>query len=102
MVDSTVMPLFINDEVAKQLNLMVHDQVDVVLADGSRCKCNRVGPIDIRFKNRMTACLAVVLPGSKMVRLGVIPLSGMDVLIDPCKHQLIVHPERPHHARLRV
>ena len=102
VVDCNVMPLFIDDEIAHQLDLSVQDQVDVVFANGSTCKCNRVGPVDILFQNRRTACLAVVLPETTMVRLGVIPLSGMDVLIDPCKHQLVVHPARPHCARMRV
>ena len=102
LVDTGAIMLTINDAIAKQLDLEVKDQVDVELADGTRGKSDLVGPVDIRFQNRITSCLALVLPDSTKVLLGAIPLEGMDVVIDPKLQQLTVHPDRPFHAGMKV
>jgi clan AA aspartic protease len=102
LVDTGAITLTINDKIAKQLDLEVKDQVDVELADGTRGKSNLVGPVDIRFHNRITSCLALVLPDATEVLLGAIPLEGMDVIIDPNSQQLTVHPDRPFHAGMKV
>jgi clan AA aspartic protease len=102
LVDSGAMMLTINDTIANQLDLEVQDQVEIALANGSRSKCDLVGPIDIRFKNRSTTCRALVLPGADEVLLGVIPLEAMDVIIDPLLQQLVVHPDRPYLAQMKV
>jgi len=102
LVDTGAITLTINEELAKQLDLDVKYQVDTELADGTRGKGDVVGPVDIRFENRMASCLALVLPGSTEVLLGAIPMEGMDVLIDPTLQRLIVHPERPIHALMKI
>ena len=102
MVDSGAMTLTINEAVAKQLDLEVKDRLEVVLADGSFRKCDLVGPVDIRFENRIASTLALVLPGADEILLGVIPLEGMDVIIDPVAQQLVVHPDRPLRAQMKV
>jgi clan AA aspartic protease len=102
LVDTGAITLIINDEIAKQLNLEVKDKVDVELADGTKGKNDLVGPVDIRFRNRVTSCLALVLPNATEVLLGAIPLEGMDVIIDPKLQQLTVHPDRPFHAGMKV
>ena len=102
LVDTGAITLTINDDIAKQLDLEVKDQVDVELADGTRGKSNLVGPVDIRFQNRITSCLALVLSDATEVLLGAIPLEGMDVVIEPKSQQLTVHPDRPFHAGMKV
>ena len=102
LVDTDAWTLTINEEIAKQLDLKVKDHTDISLADGTISSCDLVGPVDIRFQNRFASCLALVLPGADEVLLGAIPLEGMDVMIDPSSHQLVVHPARPHRAQLKV
>ena len=102
LVDSGAITLTISDAIATQLNLKVQERIDVVLADGSHSKRDVVGPVDIRFKNRSTTCRALVLPQADEVLLGAIPLEGMDVIIDPLAEQLIVHPDRPYMAQMKV
>ena len=102
LVDSGAMTLTINKSIAKQLELDVLDQIEVTLADGSYRKCDIAGPVDIRFANRSAAIRALVLPGADEVLLGVIPLEEMDVMIDPVSQQLVVHPDRPHRAQMKV
>ena len=101
LVDTGAYMLTINDAIADQLDLEVQEQTEVVLADGSLRKCDLVGPIDIRFKNRSTTCRALVLPQADEVLLGAIPLEGMDVVIDPLLQQLDVHPDRPYLAQIK-
>jgi clan AA aspartic protease len=102
MVDSGAMTLTINEEIAKQLDLEVQEQFEVTLADGSSRNCDYVGPVNIRFENRFSSCNALVLPDADEILLGVIPLEEMDVLIDPRTQQLIVHPDRPDRAQMKV
>ena len=102
LVDTGAITLTISDKIAKQLDLEVKDQVDVELADGTRGKNDLVGPVDIRFDNRITSCLALVLPGASEVLLGAIPMEGMDVVIDPKFERLTVHPDRPFCAGMKV
>ena len=102
LVDSGAMTLTINEKLAEQLGLEVQKQMEVTLADGSYRKCDYVGPVFIHFENRFASCLALVLPGADEILLGVIPLEEMDVIIDPVTQKLVVHPDRPHGAQMRV
>ena len=102
LVDSGAAMLTINDTLAKQLDLGVLDSATIELADGTHSKRELAGPVTIRFKNRMACCSALVLPGANEVLLGAIPLEAMDVIIDPLAEQLIVHPDRPHIAQIKI
>ena len=102
LVDSGAVMLTITDAVARQLDLEVEDSITIELADGTRSKRDLVGPVTIRFKNRMTSCSALVIPGASEVLLGAIPMEAMDVIIDPLAEQLIVHPDRPYIAQLKI
>jgi hypothetical protein len=61
-----------------------------------------VGPIEIKFKNRNFLGSAILLPGDAEPLLGLLPLEGMDVLIDPLREELIVNPEHPDEAVFRL
>ena len=102
LIDSGARTLTINEKIAEQLGLDFLEQIEVVLADGSYRKCDYVGPVSIRFENRFSCCPALVLPGADEILLGVIPLEEMDVLVDPLSEKLIVHPDRPHRAQMKV
>ena len=102
LVDTGAITLTINDKIAKQLDLEIQDQVIIELADGTREKGDLVGPVNIRFHNRITSCLALILPDATEVLLGAIPLAGMDVVVDPKSEQLTVHPDRHFTALMKV
>jgi hypothetical protein len=44
----------------------------------------------------------MVLPGDNEPLLGAIPLEDMDVIIHPYKQQLIVNPEHPYFAQMKL
>jgi hypothetical protein len=44
----------------------------------------------------------MVLPGDAEPLLGAIPMEEMDVLIHPLRNELMVNPEHPYYAQLKV
>ncbi len=95
LVDSGAYELVINEDVKKQLDLLVLEERIVKLADDSERRVELVGPVEIRFENRSTVVRAVVLPGAAEILLGAIPMEGLDVVIDPREQRLIVNPAYP-------
>lgn len=100
MVDSGATMLAIPEFVKKQLDLYPVREIEAELADGSTPAFEVVGPVMVRFENRSTTVEAVVVPHSRTILLGAIPMEGMDVLIDPKRERLIVNPESPDVARM--
>jgi clan AA aspartic protease len=99
LVDSGAYMLSLNEEIKIQLDLAVLDEQEAELADGTLRKIEIVGPVEIRFENRMTTVNAAVLPSNTEVLLGAIPMEDMDVLIDPKQQKLIVNPAHPYMAK---
>ena len=95
LVDSGAYQMVISDHIKKQLDLQVIEERLVTLADESERLAEIVGPIEVHFKNRMTLTSAVVLPGTKEVLLGSIPMEDLDVVIDPKRQTLEVNPANP-------
>jgi clan AA aspartic protease len=102
LVDSGAMSLVINKKIKEQLGLQILRTMEGELADGSKATCEVAGPVGIRFKNRETTCEAFVLNEANEVLLGVIPIEGMDVILDPIKEELILPPDRPNIARYYI
>jgi clan AA aspartic protease len=96
LVDSGAYMLSINEEIKMQLDLVVVDEQEAELADGTLRRVEIVGPVEVRFENRRTSVDAVVLPHNTEVLLGAIPMEDMDVLIDPRQQRLIVNPAHPY------
>lgn len=102
LVDSGAIMLTINDSIKEQLGLDVSEQRTVQTADGRIMKLDVVGPIEVRFKNRRSVTQALVMPGDEEVLLGAIPMEEMDVLIHPARQELIVHPDHPYLAQMKL
>ena len=68
----------------------------MTLADGSRKLVSYVGPIEIRFKNRVGFVGALVMGDQAL--LGAIPMEDMDLLIIPKTRSLDVNPNSPNIA----
>ncbi len=103
LVDTGAMMLCINENIQEILQIPVDDETrKVQMANGEIIECIVVSPVELRFKNRDTTCRALVLPGDSEVLLGATPLQELDVLIDPYRRELIVHPERKDVAMVRI
>ena len=96
LADSGALHLCIPEHVQIQLNLEAIDHKEVTLADGSRKRVPYVGPVEIRFKNRVGFAGALVL--GDQVLLGAIPMEDMDLIIIPKTRTLDVNPDSPNIA----
>ncbi len=101
LVDTCSFMLAINEPIQEQLQLPVVEKRKAQLANGHITEYDVVAPIEIRFKNRRSTCSAMVLPGDEPL-LGAISLEDMDVLIHPSKQELIVNPDHPYFAQMKM
>lgn len=102
LVDTGSVYMCINENVQAQLQLSVVEKRKGQLADGRIVEYDVVGPIEVRFKNRRCVVDAMVLPGDNELLLGAIPLEDMDVLIHTYRQELIVNPEHPYFAQMKL
>ena len=102
LVDTGAYMMSINETIQEQLSLPFIEKRKAVLANGSIEEYDVVGPIIVKFKNRTATCNAFVLKGDSEPLLGAIPMEEMDVLIHPLRQELIVNPEHPYFAQLKM
>ncbi|HEX8341805.1 MAG TPA: hypothetical protein VF624_12920 [Tepidisphaeraceae bacterium] len=82
---------------ALQLQLDEPQRKEIVtLADGRGREVPYVGPIEIRFKNRVAYVGALVL--GERVLLGAIPMEDMDLVVLPSTQSVDVNPASPNIA----
>ncbi|MBI4369141.1 MAG: clan AA aspartic protease [Elusimicrobia bacterium] len=96
LVDSGAVHLCIPEHVRIQLKLEEIDKKEVTLADGSKKLVSYVGPIEVRFKNRVGFAGALVMGDQTL--LGAIPMEDMDLVIIPKLRALDINPESPNIA----
>ena len=96
LADSGATHLCIPEHVQVQLRLEQIDSKEVTLADGSKKLVPYVGPIELRFKNRVGFVGALVM--GDQVLLGAIPMEDMDVVVIPKTRTLDVNPNSPNFA----
>ncbi len=102
LVDTGSYMLCINESIQEQLQFPVMEKRKAETADSRIVEFDVVSQVELRFKNRRTICNAMVLPGNSEVLLGAIPLEDMDVLIHPLRQELIVNPEHPYFAQMKL
>jgi clan AA aspartic protease len=96
LADCGSVHLCIPEHVRIQLELDEIDRKEATLADDSRKMVPYVGPIEIRFKNRVGFAGALVLGGQ--VLLGAIPMEDMDLVVIPSTRTIDVNPASPNVA----
>lgn len=96
LADSGAVHLCIPQQVMLQLKLEAIDAKEVTLADGRRAVVPYVGPIEVRFRNRVGFAGALVM--GDQVLLGAIPMEDMDLVIIPRTRMLDVNPSSPNIA----
>ena len=96
LADTGSVFLCIPEHVRLQLGLETLQEREVALADGSCISVPYVGPIVVRFKNRIGVMGALVL-GTEVL-LGAIPMEDMDLVVDPRRQIVDVNPASPNIA----
>ena len=96
LADTGSVFLCIPEHVCLQLGLEALQERAVKLADGSCISAPYVGPVLVRFKNRIGVVGALMLGDE--VLLGAIPLEDMDLVVNPRTRSVDVNPASPNLA----
>ena len=96
LADTGAVHLCIPPHIQLQLRLEETDTKEVTLADGNRKLVPYVGPIELRYKNRIGFSGALVMGDTPF--LGAIPMEDMDLVVVPKTRQVIVNPLTPNVA----
>lgn len=102
LVDTGAYMLCINEVIQEQLQFPIVEKRKAETADGSILEFDVADNVQVRFKNRATTCRAMVLPADSEPLLGAIPMEDMDVLIHPQRQELIVNPDHPYFAQMKL
>jgi clan AA aspartic protease len=89
MADTGSTDLIINEKMRKQLGLKIEYTDEIERADNRMATCQYTEPVLVYWKDRRTVCSAAVMPGNGEPLLGVLPLEGMDLFVDPIDRQLV-------------
>jgi clan AA aspartic protease len=89
LVDTGTWALVINEDIRQKLGLNVKETKEATLAGGIKVPCQTTEFVVVRWKDRETACEAVVLPGESEILLGVYPLEGMDLMVHPQRQEVV-------------
>jgi clan AA aspartic protease len=65
----------------------------VTTADGTNHECRYVGPLEVRFEDRV--CYVGALELGDEVLLGAIPMEDMDLVLNPSRQAVTVNPDYP-------
>ena len=93
LADSEALHLCIPAHLQIQLKLEEIDKKEVTLADGSKKMVPYVGPLEVRFKNRVGFVGALVMGDEPL--LGAIAMEDMDLIVIQGKQVLDVNPDSP-------
>ena len=96
LADTGSVHLCIPEHICIQLELQEIDKKEITLADGSHKLVPYVGPVEIRFKNRIGFAGALVLGDQAL--LGAIPMEDMDLVVIPLTRSIDVNPLSPNVA----
>jgi clan AA aspartic protease len=90
LADTGAVHTCVPEHVAVQLRLEQSGEKEVTVADGSKRVVPYVGPIEIRFKNRLGYGGALVM--GDQVLLGAIAMEDMDLVVSPKDRGIDVNP----------
>jgi clan AA aspartic protease len=96
LADSGSVYLCIPAHAQLQLGLEEVEQKEATLADGSKKLVAYVGPVELRFKNRVGFTGALVM--GDQVLLGAIPMEDMDLVVIPKTRTVDINPANPNFA----
>jgi clan AA aspartic protease len=96
MVDTGATMLVINEQLFQQLGLGVMGEQRISFANDAKEICKLTEPLEIHWGNRSVAMSAVVVKDASEFLLGVLPLEGMDLIVDTVNQKLVgAHGDQP-------
>jgi clan AA aspartic protease len=96
MVDTGATMLVINEQLFQQLGLDTIGEREISLANDSTETCKLTEPLEIHWEDRLFVMPAVVVKDAPEFLLGVLPLEGMDLMVDTVNQRLVgAHGDHP-------
>ena len=89
IVDTGAMSMVINEELCNALGLSITGEKGITLANNAKDVAKITGPVEIHWKNRSFVCPTLVSSANGPILMGVIPLEGMDLMVDPVRLELV-------------
>ena len=89
MVDTGASMLVINEQLFQQLGLVVMEERETTFANDAKEMCKVTEPLVIKWEDRTTTMPALVVNNAPDFLLGVLPLEGMDLIIDTVNQKLV-------------
>ena len=93
LADTGAVHMRIPPHIQLRLRLEETDKKEVTLADGSRKLVPYVGPVELRYKNRVGFAGALVMGDRPL--LGAISMEDMDLVVVSGTREVTVNPESP-------
>ena len=93
LADTGSVHLCLPAEIAVALRLEEQDRQTVTIADGTRRSVSYVGPVEMRFGNRVGFGGALIM--GDQVLLGALPMADMDLVVIPRERRVAVNPNSP-------
>jgi clan AA aspartic protease len=96
MVDTGASTLVINEELFGRLGLGVIGERKVSLANDATEICKLTDALEINWQDRSVIMSALVVEDASDILLGVLPLEGMDLMVDTVNQRLVgAHGDQP-------
>ena len=96
MVDTGATMLVINEQLFQQLGLDVIGEREINLANDAREICKVTEAMEINWEDRSVVMSALVIEDAPETLLGVLPLEGMDLIVDTVNQKLVgAHGDHP-------
>jgi len=89
MVDTGATTLVINEQIFQKLGLDTIGEREISLANDATETCKLTEALEINWENRSVVMSAVVIKDAPEFLLGVLPLEGMDLMVDTVNHRLV-------------
>jgi clan AA aspartic protease len=96
MVDTGASTLVINEELLGRLGLGIIGERKVSLANDTTETCKLTDALEINWQDRSVSMPALVVKDASDILLGVLPLEGMDLMVDTVNQRLVgAHGDHP-------
>jgi len=96
MVDTGTSMLVINKQLFQQLGLNAIGEREITLANDAREMCKLTEALEINWEDRSVIMSALVVDNVPDLLLGVLPLEGMDLIVDTVNQKLVgAHGKQP-------
>ena len=89
LVDTGATRLCISEEMRQKLGLRIVGSMPIHIANGTAVTCQLTEPVELLWKGRFSAEYAIIVPGSDITLLGVIPLEALDLMVNPVTQELV-------------